>query len=718
MKNLLKYFVVLAAAMLVVWAAAACSQPTPQVIEKVVEKPVEKIVEKIVEKPVEKIVEKIVEKPVEKIVEKVVAPTAAPQPPVARLEILAIPGYAAGPNAITTTVKYITDTAVGERSATAALYTTGLTNVPISVPVKLQVSAVDPKNTGKPTWTLSAKPVGSKATVITNTANLNVVQFIPDLVGAYVVNVNLRNDAGLTSATQYAFFNAGAYIGVTAGNCKQCHAKYTEEWAKTGHATLFSKELDNKVDGPLGIKPGPAGYITHYSETCTRCHTTGWYPAPFNGSGGYWDAKAAAKWTFPTWKQIDAAWLKTGPSNWDAAPAAVKNMGVIGCETCHGPAAEHVKNGAKVMQASLDDGVCNQCHGSAANHSRGWQLENSKHSAGTTFEEIKGPARQACMRCHGGEGFISFVASPKSSGAWSVEEGSIGCAVCHDPHSEENAFQLRIVGKPLEIPFEVKKDVGLSAICFTCHNARVNSDDFAAGKTTSTPHYSSIAELISDTGGVTYGQTLPNSPHGMMVGVAPIPNPAAADDPGAAKFLFSKPGDTKGNAPGPCVTCHMTAPLSDAKDPNYLKVGGHSFNTVSPDGKFDYGASCKTCHGDVKDFNLKAKADYDGNGKVEGVQDEMKGLLTTLWKALEAKGVKKTETGYPYATLPQGADAKIRNAWFNFRLVYGVMWGTTTGAGNEGKAAAVHNFKRAVALLQLSYKDLTGQDVPNATLMK
>jgi hypothetical protein len=85
---------------------------------------------------------------------------------------------------------------------------------------------------------------------------------------------------------------------------------------------------------------------------------------------------------------------------------------------------------------------------------------------------------------------------------------------------------------------------------------------------------------------------------------------------------------------------------------------------------------------------------------------------------LEAKGVKKTETGYPYATLPQGADAKIRSAWFNFRLVYGVMWGTTTGAGNEGKAAAVHNLKRAVALLQLSYKDLTGQDVPNATLMK
>ena len=47
-------------------ALAACAAPTPQVVEK------------IVEKPVDKIVEKIVEKPVEKIVEKVVAPTAKP----------------------------------------------------------------------------------------------------------------------------------------------------------------------------------------------------------------------------------------------------------------------------------------------------------------------------------------------------------------------------------------------------------------------------------------------------------------------------------------------------------------------------------------------------------------------------------------------------------------------------------------------------------------
>lgn len=77
--------------LVVVWVviAGACVPPTPQVVEKIVEKPVEKIVEK----PVEKIVEKVVEKPVEKIVEKQVVVTATP-PPVKKevtLRILSLP---------------------------------------------------------------------------------------------------------------------------------------------------------------------------------------------------------------------------------------------------------------------------------------------------------------------------------------------------------------------------------------------------------------------------------------------------------------------------------------------------------------------------------------------------------------------------------------------------------------------------------------------------
>ncbi len=651
-------------------------------------------------------------------------PTATPQPPVAVLKVVAVPGVVTDKNAITATIKIVTDTAVGPNNAVIAMSTTGGGNVPINVPVHLAVSAQNPKNTGKPTWALT-KPTDSKA-ALKDPAAMET-EFTPDVVGAYMVSVSLKGDTG-TSESQFAFFNAGTYIGVYTGNCKQCHPEQATEWAKTGHAVVFPEELDNKIDGPRGIQPSAAGFITHYAETCVACHATGFYAAPYGGSGGYFDAKAKANWTFPTWKQIDEVFTKKAPSNYDAAPQGIKDMGTIGCEQCHGPAAEHVKNGAKVMEASFSNDVCNQCHGTRGTHTRGVQLSFSAHSDATAAAwGIEGPGEQQCVRCHTAKGYVSFLKNPTNPAAWENEAQTLTCAGCHDPHSEANAFQLRVVSKPVAMPFEVKRDVGLSATCYECHNARRNGDDqaknAAAGNAVSTPHYSSAAELIENTGGITYGATMATGSHSMVnLGGAPMANPAY--DPKnaeSAQFLFSAIGDKKGNIPGACVACHMWPASTAANDPLAQKVGGHSFNMITPDGTAAYTAACKSCHGDLKSVNIAAKADYDGNGKVEGVQDEVKGLLNVLWKQLEAKGVKKITTGNPYATLPSEGgktDPKISQAWYNFRTVYGVMWGTDTGNGNEGKGAAVHNFKRSVQLLQLSYKDLTGSDVPGATLMK
>lgn len=611
------------------------------------------------------------------------------------------------PNVFTATVKIMTDTKVGAVDTIIAMGATGLKNVPINVPVHVQCKPDNIEATGPmtPTWSLVKSP-DSKAALKDPKANLT--EFTPDVVGYYVVTCTLPG-GGQAGGVQ---LHAGTFLGNDAENCKTCHGGKVEEWLKTGHASIFTRNIDNKITPDVP---------THYTESCASCHTVGYYADPYGvGSNGFKDAMTKIGWKFPTWDLIDAAG-KGGKSNFDAMPAEVKALANIQCEQCHGPAADHVKNGMPVMQASQDEGVCNVCHNGSSRHDKGEQLKNAAHSdaSAPAFNEPVGPTRQACVRCHSGEGYASFLDDPKNPAAWTNVKQTIVCATCHDPHSDANAFQLRIVSKPVEIPFELTKDVGLSATCFECHNSRTDPKDAIKS---SFPHYNSIAEFISDTGGVDYGQNVPNSPHGALVGIAPLPNPAAKDDPEAPKFLFSKAGDAKGNVPGPCVTCHMTAPITDQKDPNYEKVGGHSFNTVSPDGKFQYTAACQSCHQGLDTFNMKAKADYDGNGKVEGVQDEVKGLLNVLWKALEAKGLKKVDTGYPYATLPKGADGqvddKIDNAWYNFRTVYGVMWGTETGNGNEGKAQTEHNFKRAVMLLQLSYKDLTGSDVPGATLMK
>ncbi len=625
------------------------------------------------------------------------APTPTPVPVNAEVSILSVAANTAkDPNVLTATIKYISDTAIGPYNITIGMGATGLGNVPINVPVHAQCVSDDPKNPGKPAWSL-IKPTASKASLVFT--NTKTTEFTPDVAGWYAVTCDL----GAGGEVGGVRVRAGAYVGMTDGKCVTCHPGKVADWAKTGHAKIFTEQID--------LKP------THYAPSCASCHTTGFFAGNYGqGAGGFWEAATKANWTFPTWTQIEAG------GNWDKAPAAVKNMANIQCEQCHGPAADHVKSGAP-MATSMDEGVCNVCHNGSSRHDKGEQLKNAGHSnrAAAAFNTPVGFGEQQCVRCHSGAGYASFLQNPDNPAAWDNQKQTIVCSTCHDPHSDANAFQLRIASKPIGLPFEVKKDVGLSASCFECHNSRVNSDDYMAGKTTSAPHYSSIAEMLSDTGGVTYGKTIPNSSHGAMVGVAPISNPAFAADPTLAKFLFSSIGDDKGNIPGPCVTCHMWPGLTDAKDPNFEKLGGHSFNTVSPDGKTDYTAACKSCHGDLKDFNVKAKADYDGNGKIEGDQDEVKGLLNTLWKAMEAKGVKKQASGYPYATLPRGADGKvdpkINNAWFNFRLVYGVMWGTDTGDGNQGQAQAIHNFKRSVALLQLSYMDLTGQDVPNAEIL-
>ena len=110
-------------------------------------------------------------------------------------------------------------------------------------------------------------------------------------------------------------------------------------------------------------------------------------------------------------------------------------------------------------------------------------------------------------------------------------------------------------------------------------------------------------------------------------------------------------------------------------------------------------------------FDILAKADYDGNGKIESVQEEVKGLLSTLEKAINASGIRSV-VGHPYFEAADTAKAneKQRNAIYNYLFVRGIE-------GTDGKASAIHNFKRSVSLLQLSYQDLTGNDVPNATLM-
>jgi hypothetical protein len=527
-------------------------------------------------------------------------------------------------------------------------------------------SANDPADSFTYEWSLVA-PDGSQATLMTGP---NLAVWLADVGGDYTLTLTATSPSGAVGEATWEV-HATTYVGVgtVAGGeprppqCGTCHADKTEAWAATGHATFFTRAIDGEASD-------------HYGPNCISCHTTGFNNRPEAVNGGFDDLAAEAGWQFP-------ATLQAG--NWDAFVAdypQVAAMANIQCESCHGPGADH--NGGGPIGSSLAYGTCAQCHAEQPYHAIPLQWELSGHAAenAMAFTYPIGEEHTACVRCHSGSAFIDWAAGVPEE-EQSTNYQVITCAVCHDPHSATNPSQLRVFDTvTLPDGTEVTSG-GASATCMSCHNSRVDPVFAVEGERFFTPHYSTAAELLNNTGGYTWGVELPNSPHGMAIEES-------------------------------CVACHMAPtpgvdnmgtqdPSDDTPLPGHNTVGGHTFAMVSPVDGTENIATCQTCHADVTSFEFAAKADYDGDGTVETNQEEVAGLLEVLKGALEEQGVGFLPY-YPYFQLPEDASVDLKGAVFNYKFAL-------------SGGSAVHNFERVVALLQLSYEKLTGEPVPNATLI-
>jgi hypothetical protein len=156
-----------------------------------------------------------------------------------------------------------------------------------------------------------------------------------------------------------------------------------------------------------------------------------------------------------------------------------------------------------------------------------------------------------------------------------------------------------------------------------------------------------------------------------------------------------------------CIGCHMAATPGNDDDGNPLpgrdEVGEHTFAMTSPEGIENLEA-CITCHADVETFDFAASDDYDGDGAVEGVEEEVAGLRELVEAAIVEKGVVVLDH-HPYFEMPEDADENLFGATWNLEL-----------SGSSG--AAFHNFKYIVSLLQLSYEKVTGEPVPGAVILQ
>ncbi len=168
------------------------------------------------------------------------------------------------------------------------------------------------------------------------------------------------------AATPFMIFESSAqeeepatpeYVG--SNTCKKCHFKQHRYWKKTKKAHAIdtlrpTTEADDKVlfDKKKAAKLDPAKDYSKDAK-CLQCHTTG-YGKP----GGF-------------------------PDDGSADEDAQKNLGQVGCESCHGPGSLYVKHKTDAIAKDKD--------------------------AKFTFEKMAPlglvhPDKDTCATCHSGKG--------------------------------------------------------------------------------------------------------------------------------------------------------------------------------------------------------------------------------------------------------------------------------------------------------------------------
>ncbi|GAB4574632.1 MAG: hypothetical protein Kow0077_22180 [Anaerolineae bacterium] len=525
-------------------------------------------------------------------------------------------------------------------------------------------------------WSLEA-PEGSAAELITGP----VAIFKADVAGEYLLTLTATDAAGNVGETTWSVI-ATTYVGSgyldgpesDRDQCVDCHDDMVEEWAATGHADMF-------IRGITGVASD------HYGPNCISCHTTGFNNREGAENGGFDDVAREAGWTWPE---------ELNESTWETMVAEypeVAAMANIQCESCHGPGYAHVFEGGRrdpMIARGLDYGVCAQCHAEEPYHvfPQQWELSGHAQKNAQAFWYPIGEDHASCVRCHSGAGYIDF-ANGMPEEELRTDYQVITCAVCHDPHDADNPNQLRIFDSVMLPDGTEVAGAGPAATCMSCHNARRDANQIIQGTLEggnfSTPHYSTAAELMYATGGYTWGEDMPTSPHGRIV-----------EDQ--------------------CIGCHMAATpgmdnmgtpddrSDDQPLPGHNTVGEHTFAMVSPVDGAENVAACQSCHDGATTFDFEAFRDYDGDGAIETNQAEIDGLRELVLAKLVEAGVGVLDH-YPYFEIPEGADENLLGAVWNVKFT-------------ESGGSAVHNLRYTVSLLQLSYEKLTGEPVPGAYLIK
>ncbi len=321
---------------------------------------------------------------------------------------------------------------------------------------------------------------------------------------------------------------------------------------------------------------------------------------------------------------------------------------------------------------------CLDCHGSNPKY----PVRGIRSQYNTSGHKNIGNASYAngggCQQCHTNEGFIEYASrgsvDPKS---FVANPSEIGCFTCHSPHERGN-FALRKADK-VSLANGATFDKEKGNLCANCHRARrVAKEEVKASDIPNDhwgPHHGPQADMLLGTNAYEFpGKKYSKSAHAML--------PAAN-----------------------CVTCHMSQPTGRySLSP---MVGGHSFRVegeVHESPKLNT-AACEGCHKDMKQvrdgtvFARPSAADYDGDGKVENVQEEVQGLYERIINS-KGTGLLQVMKNPLYDAKGEFIKSKVKHpvevvaVLYNYKFV------------KEDRSHGIHNAPYAIQLLMDSIKAL------------
>jgi hypothetical protein len=293
------------------------------------------------------------------------------------------------------------------------------------------------------------------------------------------------------------------------------------------------------------------------------------------------------------------------------------------------------------------------------------EYANSIHGSGNNIDRNTDP----CRDCHASEGFLAKLAGETPNGDHYT---AITCFTCHAPHTNGN-LSLRAEG-PYTLQDGSVFDYGKGNLCVRCHHSRQDVRSYVIDNVKLSsrwgPHHSDQGDILAGAGGYEYaGYTYQVSPH---TGVL-----------------------TDG-----CIQCHMEGSWAN-------KTGGHTWNMADEESDHEHLTGCNVdaCHGTtgpLTTFNRTAAEDFDGDGTIEGVQDEISGLLADLGALLTTKGLMAV-SGEGYA--PKSVtvtDSDSAGAVYNYMVIA------------EERSLGIHNTKYAVGLLKSGMNFISTGD-PNGS---